>query len=499
MAQQEPGVACVPVDYFSAVVNGTFTPAERAFLYRRETGHTTYDHAYVEGILSGDLLRLPAGPLGASLGFQLRHESIDDRPGPDFQSANAFNVSAAGRTHGYDNIEEIFGELNAPLLKGLPMIQNLGINVSGRYSNYRSSGSTATYKIGATWNLTDWLAFRATQATGFRAPALYELFLANQTSFLGQTAIDPCINYASSGASQTVQKNCASQGIAGDFVGGTTSAQIFTGGGIGNLKPETSTSKTVGVVFTPKWYGIDLSIAADYYTFDIRNQIQEFGAGNIVSACYDSTNFPNSPFCSLFTRNPANAPDNALGIAVVHDNFVNVARQIDQGLDVSLRFRHPLVWDTVFTLESELDWTFYTNTILLGGQTNNFLGQVGQPEFVGNANFRFDKGPWTFNWFLQMVGGTSDNKFVSDTDPNFHNTGESVFLYHRARFYSISTIALQRKFHDFTITAGVKNLFDKNPPAYSTSGFQNRIGTFPLATQYDLIGRSFFIDLKKTF
>ena len=253
------------------------------------------------------------------------------------------------------------------------------------------------------------------------------------------------------------------------------------------------------MVFTPKWFGLDLSVSADYYTFDIKNQIQQFGASNIVFQCYDSPTFPNSPFCSLFTRTLTPNTPNFDGITLVHDNFVNVAEQVDQGLDVTARYRQNLPADIKLTIDTTLAWTFYTNTILLGGSTNNFLGQVSQPPFVGNINFRFDRGPWTFNYFLNMVGHTDDNDFVSAINPNYLGTGQAVFLNHTAPFYTTSDIGLRRKFNTFTAAVGVRNLFNKSPSVYSTQGFQSRIGQIPLASQYDLVGRSFFIDLEKSF
>ena len=275
-------------------------------------------------------------------------------------------------------------------MKDLPGVERFTVNASGRFSHYRSYGSTGTYKVGINWEVTDWLTIRATQGTGFRAPALYELFLADQTSFLAQLSIDPGINYATTGVSLNLQKNCASQGIPGNYAGAGASATILTGGGIGHLKAETSLSRTAGVVVTPKWCGLDLSVSADYYTFDIKNQIQQFGAANILYQCYDATTFPNSPFCSLFTRELAAGSPNLYNITLVNDDYVNVAEQIDQGLDVTARYRQRLPADIKMTVDMNLSWTFYTNTILLGGATNNFLGQVGQPAFVGNVNFRFD-------------------------------------------------------------------------------------------------------------
>ncbi len=499
LAQLEPGAACVPVNFFAAVANGAFTQAEHDFLYRTETGWTIYNHYYVEGALTGDLFNLPGGPIGASVGFQARREELDDNPPTDVQNGNDYNLLSAGRTHGSDTIAELFGELRLPLLKDLPLIDSLVFTASGRFSHYKSYGSTATYKIGLNWAITDWLAIRAAQGTGFRAPALYELYLADQTSFLGQQSIDPCINFGGGNASQNVQKNCASQGIPSNFGGGTSSATILTGGGIGNLKAETSLFRNVGIIFQPKWFGLHLQASADYYTFDIRNQIQEFGAANILFQCYNSSNFPADPFCSLFTRDLNPASPTFRNITLVHDNFVNVARQLDQGLDVDVRWVQQLPWDVKMTMESQLSWTFYTNTILLSGSVNNFLGQVGQPPFVGTVNFEFDKGPWTLNYFLNMVGHTDDDKFVSPIDHNYLNLGQAVFLRHQGPFYTTSEVALRRKFETWTFEVGVHNLFNKSPPLYSSEGFQSRIGQVPLTSQYDLIGRAFFVDIEKKF
>ena len=105
----------------------------------------------------------------------------------------------------------------------------------------------------------------------------------------------------------------------------------------------------------------------------------------------------------------------------------------------------------------------------------------------------------TFNYFLTMVGHSDDNDFVPDIDPNYLNTGQAVFLNHTAPFYTTSTISLRRTFKDWAVEGGVQNLFNKSPSTYSAEGFQNRIGQIPLQSQYDLVGRSFFVDLERKF
>jgi len=495
-------VACVPFNLYQDVTNGGFNAQQRAFLYSTETGHTNYDQYYIDGSTTGDLFKLPAGTVKVAVGTQFRWESLDDVPPPDFVAQNAYNLSTTGVTKGSEHSEEVYGEVEVPIFRDDPFIKRFDLTLSGRYSNYSTYGSNGTYKIGLDWQINDWLTFRATEGTAFRAPALYEQFLADQTSFLGQISIDPCILYGSnSGLPANIKNSCAALGLPGNYPGTQTSATITQGGG-SSLKPETSINNTIGLVFQPKWFGLNLKVAATYYTYDIKNQITNFGAANIIFQCYDSPTPATSPYCKLFDRqayDPAQPLGTTGGINSVEDNFINVAEQIDQGLDVEITYVTQLPKDFKLTVESNLAWTFYTRETLLGGQANNFLGQVGQPAFNGNINFRLDRGPWTINYYLYAVGTSSDNDFVSNTDTNYNGTGQTVLLNHTVPFYTDSDISVRRKFDKFSLTLGIKNLYDTPPPYYSSEGFQSRTGVVPLSSQYDFIGRSFFLTIDKKF
>ena len=64
------------------VLTGNFTEAERNFLFFTEDHKTTYDHGYLEALIStNELFKLPAGDVGAAFGAQVRREKIDDLPG----------------------------------------------------------------------------------------------------------------------------------------------------------------------------------------------------------------------------------------------------------------------------------------------------------------------------------------------------------------------------------------------------------------------------------
>ena len=63
-----------------------------------------------------------------------------------------------------------------------------------------------------------WLRFRGSWGTSFRAPALFELFLENQTGFQAQQDVDICIGNedpatAQGLITQQIFDNCAAAGI----------------------------------------------------------------------------------------------------------------------------------------------------------------------------------------------------------------------------------------------------------------------------------------------
>src|SRR4029079_17524752 len=97
--------------------------------------------------------------------------------------------------------------------------------------------------------------------------------------------------------SQGLANNCADPtgpggGVPGTHTGSGSSAEIHTRGGLGFLEPETSSSMVVGGIWTPKF--ADFSLAVDYFEIVVKNEVNTFGTG-VVSACYNSTNFPTDP------------------------------------------------------------------------------------------------------------------------------------------------------------------------------------------------------------
>ena len=529
------GVPCIDIDFTdpTGAIAGNFTPEEEAFLFGEETGHTTYEQLSAEATVSGTLLTLPAGDVGVALGAQIRRDEIEDVPGEHTLAGNVFGRTSSGITAGRTVSKEIFGEVQIPLLHNLTLIDNFTLTAAARRTwvdATRKDGVSdafgdTTWKLGFNWVVNDWLRFRGTWGTSFRAPALFELFLENQTGFQQQQAIDICINTARAlqlgTINQRIFNNCAAAGIPSDFQGATGSATIVQGGGLGNLEPETSTAKTLGFVLTPDasgwlWGGLSASFALDYFDIDVQDEITTLGAGNIVFACYNSEFGLDDPICDQITR--ATTGPGALNITEVRDTYVNINRQRNRGLDFTAQFRQDLGNLGTLSLLAQMTWQIEDTITLFEGTETVINGENGEPVWVGDFNLTWAKDDWSVFYGLDVIGATSDldDLIASSGAPcrtSLFRPGvplEQAVLGGRRRFCpdvrlaatDYHTVSVTRRFGDrLQLTVGVRNLFDAQPPraSVSFSGI-GAIGQAPtFASQYDYLGRRVFLNLKATY
>ena len=517
------GLPCIDIDFTDPrVLRGDFTPQERAFLFGRETGNTKFIQKSVEATVSGNLITLPAGEVGVALGAQIRRDSINDTPGEITLAGNAALRTSSGITAGHTVNREVFGEIQIPLIYDTPLIQRLTLSGAGRYTDVtatrrdgvKDSFSDVTWKAGLDWEVTDWLRFRGTWGTSFRAPALFELFLENQTGFLARQDIDICLNIADEleegNINQRIYDNCVAAGVPTDFAGDTGSATIVSGGGLGVLDPEKSTAKTVSLVLTPDlsgilWGGLRVNLAVDYFDIKIRDEITTVGATNIINRCYNSEFGLDDPLCGLITRETSGPEIH--NITQVLDTYVNVNKQRNKGVDVTLRIDQDLGNLGSLTFTSQMTWQTKDTIALFDGFVVDDNGEAGDPKWIGDFNLAWEKGPWTIFYGMDVIGGTSNAADLLDTqgDPcrtsifrpggrYCQDTRLSPTFYHSASI----THEIADKYE---ITLGVANIFDTPPPRASTvqAGI-SAIGQAPaFGTQYDYFGRRFFMNLRGSF
>ncbi len=531
------GRNCVDIPWADPYfLRGELTPEQIGFLFDWEEGKTVYTQKTAEASLSGELFQLPAGPVGVAVGVAAREDRINDTPGDITLAGNAWGSTASGITAGKSVTTEAFGEISVPVLADTAFFKELTLSAAARITNVKSTRASDgvtdsdkgnwTYKLGANWAVNNWLRFRASYGTSFRAPALFEQFKANETGFVAQRNIDPCSSWATGLAngstSQRVADNCAADGIPGNYVASGASATVFSQGGLGLLEAETSKALVAGVILTPSFGFLgdtSFSLAVDYFNIEVNKEITQLGAANILFGCYDSEDFANEPLCDQFTRG-----QNATAIYQVdevYDQYVNIASQKQEGIDVSANLRHN--FGRLGRLSITADVTYQLNDdfqLLPTSPTTSTNGEAGSPKWVGDfrANWAFDSGLSLF-YGVNVIGPTSDQQDFEDRYggpclSSFNRQGtadpsDDLPIYGTycpdlttpTTFYHNASITQEIMDGRFSITAGVSNIFNTRPPRVSVlnGGQISLLGPVVAASQYPFVGRRGFINVTAKF
>lgn len=517
------GKNCIDIPWADPFFNyGQLTQPQIDFLFEWEEGKTVYTQLTGEASLSGKLLDLPAGPLSLAAGVTARLDRINDIPGEITRAGNAWGTSTSGITAGKSETAEAFAEVRVPLLADASFFKDLSLSAAGRFTNVKatraldglsaSDNGNFTYKIGTNWAVNDWVRFRGSYGTSFRAPALFEQFLTDETSSVPQGRIDPCIRWAANLAlgriTQRIADNCAADGIPATHSGAGVSANITASGGVGILKSETSKALVVGTVLTPKFGFLPdtrINLSVDYFDIRVRDEITQLGAGNILRGCYGSLDFANEPLCDLFTRGQTAAPFN---VANIQDKFVNIASQRNSGIDVAAYIRQDLGNLGSVSLTADMTWQLKDDLILLPGSPGTSTnGEAGSPKWVGDfrLNWQSPSSQTSIFYGINVIGATSNVKDLLNSNGGNLCINSSIYGTFCPKVTTPMTfyhnLSLTQDINEkFDITIGMSNIFNTRPPRVSILGSPiSTLGPVVAASQYPFVGRRVFMNVSAKF
>ncbi len=485
---------CVAAPVLSgAVVSGNLPEAWRNYVFVPVWGNTQYTESTANLNVNGPLFDMPQGTARGAFGIEYRTAKIDDNPGTDSINGNLYNLTSAAPTKGTDSVAEIYGEIELPLLSGMKGAEELSLNVSGRYTDYDSYGDNTTYKVGLLWTPISAVSLRASYGTSYRAPALFEQFVGATSGFLSASA-DPCDNYGQKEPSSNVYKNCEAAGLPHNYLS-TSGVQVDTvGGAATGLKAETSKALTAGLVFQPEFpeaFG-NLSFAADYFDIQVDNGVASLSGGSILSQCYGSRpedfNAGNG-LCRLITRNGDNSLD-------VTSSYVNISVNKVRGWDFTTRYVRDIGPGEFRATASVTNLMEQSGRTFPGDPMVNFTGTVNSPQYTGDLDLSYKFKNWRISYGLDWVDNTSSYEY-NDEDP-----ATSVYDLDTPNYF-LNNISLQYRGDNWTITGGVRNVADKTPPtvtgALSGDASWNIVGNSPIYSGYDYLGRTFFLNVSKSF
>lgn len=492
-----------PVNYFDPeIIDGTKMNELVAALGDPVSESTIYKQQDANLLFQGNIpLDLPAGPIGAAFGTEMRHFSIFDDPLPQ-----TWGYSHSGITQAGDTVKGFYGELGIPLIENVPLINHLSVTLSGREFRYNVIAKWShVWKYGLNWQVTPTVRLRGTLGTSYRAPALFQQFQAATSGFVAQRGTDPCIDWALS-TSANVQAHCAAAGIPNDYNGGGASATVFTIGGGSALQSETSRAKSAGIVWSPTFANLDFSV--DYFDYHVFNEVTQIGAAAIVNGCYALPVYPNE-FCNFFTRNPPvpgqpNA-EGANNITSINNPWINLNQERDRGYQFTWNYVKDFAFGQLTVNGSAAYLTQHTQQVFStsatsGFSTNDFTGTIGNPRWYGIFNAALKRNDWTVNWEGIFVSRTSQDR-IQDPVQSYAGLPNSTIIIHMGAQLR-QTLSGTWNNGTFGVTFGVRNLTDRTPPTISQGvvfvggGNQNLTGNTSLSSsQYDWFGRTYFARL----
>lgn len=473
-----------------AVIGGQFPAAWIDFITDPVTGTTKFRETVYNVTFDGPLFRLPGGNVQIAIGGEYRKSTIDDTPGIDSQNNNLFGFTSSSITRGKDSVKEVFGEIEVPLLADMPFIHRLSFNASGRYTDYQSYGSNETYKVGGQFAPTDFLSFRGSYGTSFRAPALFEQFLGATTGFQSQNN-DPCNNYQNS-TNENVRANCAAVGIPTGYTATSSITVQQLGGAATGLSAETSRNYTFGGILQPKLgdFGT-FSLAVDYFNVLVKNGVSQLGFATILNQCYSSapSDFTaRADTCALITRTAASP----YTLTVVQ-GYVNISNAKVSGIDFTARYSVPIGPGTfrlgalVTMFDKRYNQTLPTDPI------RNQVHAVNNPKWTGSFDGGYTYKNVTARYGVEWLQHTYTNAYQLATTQAIRDT-----YYLQTPDYFLHNASVQWQLDKFGFLFGVRNLTNAKLPEIS-SGVYNRVGNVPLYSGYDYVGRTFFVNVTTKF
>jgi len=482
-------VGCAPINIFGP---GNISEAGAAFLRTAVAAVGELQQNIAAVTVTGDtegMIELPGGPIGVAAGYEYIEYKSDFRPSQDLAAGTIAGFNGQSPIGGGYDVDSFFFEARLPILDGAEWADSLEAELAYRSSDYSIAGSTDASKISLSWAPVEQVRFRLGFNEAIRAPNIAELFAPQDEGFPGAT--DPCAANGPNAGDPAVAAICQATGVpAGNVF--SPALNLPAGqvralfGGNPDLKPEEAETTTYGVVWTPT---DEFSVSLDYFNIEIDGAIANFGGGaaNVLNSCYDPNN-PNggvgSDFCNVVNRRPDGTIE-FVSLTLQNSGFLQL-----EGFDLIANYNREFMGgklniDYLATFTDKNDFLAFegADVIECAGKFGLVCGEP-IPEYKHRTTFRWTKDDLTVQFLWRYVGETTDD---DDTVDYFVETLDGTNYFDTAVSYNIT--------ENFSITGGIDNLLDEDPPILGDN--QEQANTYPAT--YDVFGRTYYVSLKATF
>lgn len=450
--------------HLRVTASGAGNQTDQSTTYAASTSSITYDNAvqYAELALEGPLLRLPAGDLRIALGGGVRDEQFSEA------------YSGVTDTEGTRTVRYLFGEAFAPLVppSDRPGLNALELSLSARMEDYSDFGSTTTPKVGLRYAPTPGLTLRATWGESFKAPPLA---LINMPRYV---LLFPAANLGAGGGSA-----------------------FFVTGGNPDLRPERSTSWTLGAEYSPGALR-SMTLGVSYFNIDYTDRVLS-PIANMSAALSDPMYAPfvqfgptpqqqadliaSSPYFYNYTDA---AYDPAAVTAIAYNPYANVAAQAVEGVDLSYRqdFATPVGPLNAFANATWID--LRQQNVPTAAQYGLSGTILNIPELRARAGASWDVGGFTLTGIANYQSGSTDTGVTPRRNIGSWLTFDTTVSY--------ATADGSSAWSGLNIVLSATNLFDRDPP-FAASPAVLYQGIYYDSTNASALGRFVSLSVRKRF
>lgn len=442
---------CVPLNIFGGQGNGdgTITPEMLNYISFIQSDNSEQELTDFTANISGDLFELPAGPLSVAVGYEYRKKSGFFQPDPIVVAGESNGVPASP-TSGEFSVDEFYAEFLIPVFADQPFAEKLDFSLALRSSDYSTSGSDTTGKLGFQYMPTSNLMFRGTFAEGLRAPSIGELF-GTQARFDAQLN-DPCNSV--NGVTPNLP-GCA--GVPDGYEQLNPQISTLTGGNP-DLSPEEAETLTLGLVYSPAWaddtsWASSLDFEVTYYDIEIEGAIQAVDAQFILDQCSANA---SSPLCSNYSR------DSFGNIQDFSNQLTNIGLIETSGVDFNVNWTSPQ-YDWGF-LQAQWNNSFVNEFTEDGRDLDGIeFSDSGIPDWNSNLYTTVNYRDWKLVWGSRYINR------LTETCAGFligqglcSNEAAGTNKLGGTTYHDIQIIFPE--WNNVQFELGVNNVTDKRPP-----------------------------------
>ena len=409
-------------------------------------------------VVSKSLFDLPGGPLQLGVGGSIFYEAVNApsaNPDTNGPAQRYFTINAFG-TEGSRTVTSGFFELSAPIL------DQLDVNLSGRYDNYSSGQSNFSPKAGVKFSPFEQLTLRGTYSRGFRIPSFAEANALPTTGYVSQAPANIPANFRAlyGAACGTTPTSCPAY-LTAYSIGLTTLASP-------NLEPEKSRSFTGGIQIEPIR---NLRLSVDYYNIKKTGAITSPSSAPAIAAYYAGQAIPagyNVIADAADVANPTARPR----IAFVETQLINSDTIFSEGIDFNLNGNVNL-GDVRLVSNLNASLILELSTTFPDGTKEQYVDTLGNFNLTaGSGTFRW-RGNWQNTIQYDKFALTGTVNYVSGYDLSAVDQGTEYRdcglapAYVDCRVKSYITADFNASFdvnEKFTFYVNVLNAFNRLPP-----------------------------------